>query len=61
MAKKSSTPPVEGKKEVKKKKVNTKKALGIIQEITNLIDSAMNKDVTAPVPIKSTELKPFRK
>lgn len=46
----------------KKKKRNTKKALSVVAEIGKILDKMLsNKEVTSPLPIKSTQLKPFKK
>ena len=51
-----------GKGEPNRKKVNTKKALVLVKEISQYLDKMLvNNEVTKPLPTKSTQLKPFKK
>ena len=52
----------EAKAEVKKRKARTQKALKTVKEINKILDKMIsNKEITKPLPIKSTQLKPFKK
>lgn len=64
MSKESSNkvPKEDKKKQSKPKKERVKKALKLIGEINDYLDKTfVNKDITLPLPMKSAELKPFKK
>lgn len=50
------------KAKAKKRKADTQKALKTVKEINNILDKMiLNKEITRTLPIKSTQLKPFKK